>query len=81
MDNDYRRIINTHLQAIRVILSDAEIDELTKLITNRSISDKTLFSKTMSRPGIKYYYQYFKGSLLEYRQRTAGKTEKPIPFN
>lgn len=51
------------------------------LQTNRSISDKTLFSKTMSRPGIKYYYQYFKGSLLEYRQRTAGKTEKPIPFN
>ena len=39
MDNDYRRIINTHLQAIRVILSDAEIDELTKLITNRSISE------------------------------------------
>jgi GT2 family glycosyltransferase len=51
------------------------------LQTNRSISDKTLFSKTMSRPGIKYYYHYFKGSLLEYRQRTAGKTEKPIPFN
>lgn len=39
MDNDYRRIINTHLQAIRVILSDAEIDELTKLITNRCISE------------------------------------------
>lgn len=51
------------------------------LQTNRSISDKTLFSKTMSRPGIKYYYHYFKGSLLEYRQRTAGKTENPIPFN
>lgn len=39
MDNDYRRIINTHLQAIRVILSDADIDELTKLITNRNISE------------------------------------------
>ena len=39
MDNDYRRIIKTHLQSIRVILSDAEIDELTKLITNRSISE------------------------------------------
>lgn len=39
MDNDYRRIINTHLQAIRVILSDAEVDELTKLITNRNISE------------------------------------------
>lgn len=39
MDNDYRRIINTHLQAIRVILSDAEIDELTKIIANRSISE------------------------------------------
>ena len=39
MDNDYRRIINTHLQAIRVILSDADIDELTKIITNRSISE------------------------------------------
>lgn len=51
------------------------------LQTNRIISDKTLFSKTMSRPGIKYYYHYFKGSLLEYRQRTAGKTENPIPFN
>lgn len=39
MDNDYRRLINTHLQAIRVILSDAEIDELAKIIANRSISE------------------------------------------
>lgn len=39
MDNDYRRIINTHLQAIRVILSDAEVDELAKIMTNRSISE------------------------------------------
>ena len=39
MDNDYRRIINTHLQAIRVILSDAEVDELAKIIANRSISE------------------------------------------
>lgn len=39
MDNDYRRIINTHLQAVRIILSDAEVDELTKLITNRCISE------------------------------------------
>lgn len=39
MDNDYRRIINTHLQAIRVILSDADVDELTKIIINRSISE------------------------------------------
>lgn len=39
MDNDYRRIINTHLQAIRVILSDAEVDELAKIITNRNISE------------------------------------------
>lgn len=39
MDNDYRRIINTHLQAIRVILSDTEVDELAKIIANRSISE------------------------------------------
>ena len=39
MDNDYRRIINTHLQAIRVILSDAEVDELAKIIANRNISE------------------------------------------
>ena len=39
MDNDYRRIINTHLQAIRVILSDADIDDLSKLIANRNISE------------------------------------------
>ena len=32
MDNDYRRIINTHLQAIRIILSDAEVDELAKTL-------------------------------------------------
>ena len=39
MDNDYRRIINTHLQAIRIILSDAEVDELAKIIANRNISE------------------------------------------
>ena len=45
MDNDYRRIINTHLQAIRVILSDAEVDELAKIMTNRSISEIELTLK------------------------------------
>lgn len=37
---------------------------------SRKLSDKTIFSKTMSYPKVKYYYHYFKGSLDKYELRT-----------
>lgn len=39
------------------------------LQSRRKISDKELFKKTMSRPDMRYYYHFFKGSLLNYKLR------------
>lgn len=35
----------------------------------RRISDKDLFKKIMSHPGMRYYYHFFKGSLPDYKFR------------